>query len=343
MEKQTNIINIYLYYQNLDEQGVDEGGPRREWFSLIFSKLLNPDFGLFIQNKKNYTYMPNPFSFLIPNHLVIFKFLGILLGRAFIENHAVQANFAVPFIKLFLKKKFLFLIQKKLTLNIIKIQIGCYKILLMIFSSILLRIFYIFYMLYIYYFRYIKQFGGQNIEIELEQNGKNIKINDQNKKKYVKQICHSQLIREIYYQSYALITGFEEIVSSDFIYILDEQMLQFIFSGSPEISIQELKENITLDGYTKNDKQIIWLFEILETFNNYEKSCFVFFITGSMNLPYGGFKQFPITISLTLRTDRLPVAHTCGNQIDLPNYFSKERLEDALRKALFESSGFELA
>ncbi|KAL4457092.1 hypothetical protein ABPG74_014730 [Tetrahymena malaccensis] len=319
-----------LYVKWKYESGIDEGGPRREWFSLIFNQLLDPNFGLFVQSKKNYTYMPNPFSFLVPDHLIYFKFLGILLGKAFLENYPVQANFAKPFLKLFLKKKIVISdieeIDPELYKNLnwlLKNQINA--------DDIDIN------------FAYDKFYAGQKYEIELKKNGTNMQVGDQNKKEYVKSICHAKLIREIYYQAQAITSGFKEIICEDLLQILDEQMLSFIFSGNPEISISELKETIQLQGYNKNDKQIKWLFEILESFNNYEKSCFIFFITGSMNLPHGGFKQFPITITLTQKVERLPVSHTCANSIDLPNYPTKERLEDALRKALFESQGFELA
>ncbi|EDK31553.2 ATP-dependent metalloprotease FtsH family protein (macronuclear) [Tetrahymena thermophila SB210] len=319
-----------LYVKWKYESGIDEGGPRREWFSLIFNQLLDPNFGLFVQSKKNYTYMPNPFSFLVPDHLIYFKFLGILLGKAFLENYPVQANFAKPFLKLFLKKKIVISdieeIDPELYKNLnwlLKNQINADEIDIN--------------------FAYDKFYAGQKYEIELKKNGRNMQVCNQNKKEYVKSICHAKLIREIYYQAHAITSGFKEIVCEDLLQILDEQMLSFIFSGNPEISIPELKETIQLQGYTKNDKQIKWLFEILESFNNYEKSCFIFFITGSMNLPHGGFKQFPITITLTQKVERLPVSHTCANSIDLPNYPTKERLEDALRKALFECQGFELA
>ncbi|KAL4508265.1 hypothetical protein ABPG72_003569 [Tetrahymena utriculariae] len=319
-----------LYVKWKYESGIDEGGPRREWFSLIFNQLLDPNFGLFVQSKKNYTYMPNPFSFLVPDHLIYFKFLGILLGKAFLENYPVQANFAKPFLKLFLKKKIVISdieeIDPELYKNLnwlLKNQINA--------DDIDIN------------FVYDKFYSGQKYEIELKKNGRNMQVSDQNKKEYVKSICHAKLIREIYYQAQAITSGFKEIICEDLLQILDEQMLSFIFSGNPEISISELKETIQLQGYTKNDIQIKWLFEILESFNNYEKSCFIFFITGSMNLPHGGFKQFPITITLTQKVERLPVSHTCANSIDLPNYPTKERLEDALRKALFECQGFELA
>jgi len=48
--------------------------------------------------------------------------------------------------------------------------------------------------------------------------------------------------------------------------------------------------------------------------------------TGSFKVPYGGFKNFPLKIDRGVSPESLPVAHTCFNQIDLPEYQSKEKL-----------------
>ncbi len=61
-----------------------------------------------------------------------------------------------------------------------------------------------------------------------------------------------------------------------------------------------------------------------------------------MHLPHGGFKNFPLSVSHVARTDRLPVAHTCSYMMDLPNYETKEILEDRIKKAVFETKGFEI-
>jgi hypothetical protein len=57
---------------------------------------------------------------------------------------------------------------------------------------------------------------------------------------------------------------------------------------------------------------------------------------GSFKVPYGGFKQFPIKITKLNNNNLLPVAHTCFNTIDLPEYQSKEIMMDKLNIALTE-------
>jgi hypothetical protein len=43
------------------------------------------------------------------------------------------------------------------------------------------------------------------------------------------------------------------------------------------------------------------------------------------------------------RSNNLPVAHTCMNSLDLPDYETKEILNQKLRLAIFETKGFEIA
>lgn len=67
------------------------------------------------------------------------------------------------------------------------------------------------------------------------------------------------------------------------------------------------------------------------------------FVLGSFKVPYGGFKNFPLKIERGISPESLPVAHTCFNQIDLPEYPSKEILKDKLSVAISEGSqGFHI-
>ena len=60
------------------------------------------------------------------------------------------------------------------------------------------------------------------------------------------------------------------------------------------------------------------------------------FSTGSSQVPSGGFRFLQpelFTIQRVGVTDRFPAAHTCANTLDLPEYTSKEVLEQHLRFA----------
>ena len=67
------------------------------------------------------------------------------------------------------------------------------------------------------------------------------------------------------------------------------------------------------------------------------------FITGSSQVPANGFRHYkdignPITIQPGGGKERLPVAHTCFNTIDLPEYETEEELNQKLMLAINEDS-----
>ena len=68
------------------EVGIDAGGLRREWFALMFKKILEPNFGLFSFMANNACYMPNPIASLVPNYLQYYKFIGRLMGLSIISE-----------------------------------------------------------------------------------------------------------------------------------------------------------------------------------------------------------------------------------------------------------------
>ena len=51
-------------------------------FKKMRSQILHPDYGMFVKSKVGQSYAPNPDSYLIPNHLVFFRYFGRFLAIA---------------------------------------------------------------------------------------------------------------------------------------------------------------------------------------------------------------------------------------------------------------------
>jgi len=68
----------------------------------------------------------------------------------------------------------------------------------------------------------------------------------------------------------------------------------------------------------------------------------MFFLSGSTRPPYGGFDKNKKRVILYRTADdtRLPVAHTCFFQLDLPHYKSKETLKEKFLMALSSGKDF---
>lgn len=96
-------------------------------------------------------------------------------------------------------------------------------------------------------------------------------------------------------------------------------------------------------NYQKTDNIIVWLFEVLESFDNNLRASFLQFVTGTSRVPSEGFKALrgmsgpqKFTIQKDFGVDKLPRAHTCFNQLDLPTYPTKEILIEKLTLAITE-------
>ncbi len=75
----------------------------------------------------------------------------------------------------------------------------------------------------------------------------------------------------------------------------------------------------------------------LKAFLYFYQSLFSFL--GSFKVPHGGFKAFGFEINKAYEDlENLPVAHTCFNSVDLPEYPNKEILKDKLLKAILEGN-----
>lgn len=73
------------------------------------------------------------------------------------------------------------------------------------------------------------------------------------------------------------------------------------------------------------------------------KKKFLLFTTGSDRVPVGGMGEMTFKVTRTnLDPANLPEAHTCFNQLVLPQYESKEALKEKLIIAISNAEGFGL-
>ena len=108
--------------------------------------------------------------------------------------------------------------------------------------------------------------------------------------------------------------------------------------------MQDLKNNTEYNGYSQNSPIIRSFWEILDKFDKQEKAAFIQFVTGTSKVPLEGFKSLRgmggqvqrFTIHKAFDQKKLPTSHTCFNQLDLPDYPSKEILKDKLLLAINE-------
>jgi E3 ubiquitin-protein ligase HUWE1 len=78
-----------------EEEGVDAGGVTREWFSILARQMFDPNNALFQPCAADrQTYQPNKNSWVNPEHLSFFKFVGRIIGKAIYDGRLLDAYFA---------------------------------------------------------------------------------------------------------------------------------------------------------------------------------------------------------------------------------------------------------
>lgn len=84
-------LNIRFY----EEEGVDAGGLTREWFQILARQMFDPNNALFQPCAADkLTYQPNKNSWVNPEHLSFFKFVGRVIGKAIYDGRLLDAYFA---------------------------------------------------------------------------------------------------------------------------------------------------------------------------------------------------------------------------------------------------------
>ncbi|KAK1934894.1 HECT-domain (ubiquitin-transferase) containing protein [Babesia divergens] len=313
------------------EEGVDAGGLTREWFNILAKEMFNPNYGLFRRegSKQEFNH-PNPLSGINPDHLNFFKFIGRVIGKAVYDGQHIDAYFCRSFYKHMLCRKII-------PADAESVDPQFYQNLTSINNCRLEDL-----GLELFFSTEIDEFGKVKV-IDLIPDGRNVHVTDDNKHKYIELLCRHKVTNGIKDQLDAFMSGFQELIPPELISIFDDKELELLISGIPTIDLADLRRNVDYVNYTVKSEQIVWLWEFLEGLDQNNLAAFLQFVTGTSRVPIGGFKHLMgmrgpqrISIHRTFGSERLPSAHTCFNQLDLPAYSSRDKLHQKMLQAIME-------
>ena len=156
---------------------------------------------------------------------------------------------------------------------------------------------------------------------------------------YIRLVCQMKMTGAIRKQLNAFLEGFYDIIPKRLISIFNEQELELLLSGLPNIDIDDLKANSEYHKYQPTSLQvwkrkmfgvfsrcdnhfsllqIQWFWRALRSFDQADRAKFLQFVTGTSKVPLQGFaalegmngvQKFQIHRD-DRSTDRLPSAHT---------------------------------
>ncbi|XP_052862329.1 E3 ubiquitin-protein ligase Smurf1 [Anopheles cruzii] len=321
------------------EEGLDYGGVAREWLHLLSREMLNPQYGLFqYSGEDHYSLQINPDSGVNPEHLSYFHFVGRILGIAVFHNHVLDGGFTLPFYKQ--------LLNKPITLSDIEdVDPSLHRSLTWILenniSGVIDSTFSV----------ENNSFGVLKVH-ELKPNGGSIAVTEDNKREYVKLYVNYRFMRGIEQQFLALSKGFGELILSHLLRPFDERELELLISGISQIDVTDWKANTRLKQCNGDTQQIVWFWQIVETYSPEMRAQLLQFVTGSCRVPLQGFRAlqgstgavgprlFTIHLTADVPLQNLPKAHTCFNRLDLPMYDTYQLMHDKLTQAVEETCGF---
>lgn len=320
------------------EEGVDAGGVTREWFRILAREIFNPNYALFAPcGADRLTYQPNPASGINPDHLRYFKFVGRILGKAIYDQRLLDGHFARSVYRQLLGKPVNY---RDLEWSDPPYYNGLRWMLDNSVASMDLT------------FSEQNDQLGVMVLVDLKPNGRNIAVTDDNKDEYIQLIAEYRLTTSIKDQLDAFLEGFYEIVPKEHIAIFDEKELELLISGTPDIEVEDWRSATEYHGYSASDAVIVWWWRALKSFSRADRAKVLSFATGTAKVPLGGFAELQGVDGVQRFSihkdygamDRLPQAHTCFNQIDLPQYSSYEKLRQQLLLAINEGGeGFGFA
>ncbi|CAD7952288.1 unnamed protein product [Amoebophrya sp. A25] len=307
------------------EEGMDAGGLTREWYKKLGEDMFNPGYALFEPaGGKISTYHPNPASNVNEAHLHFFKFAGRIIGKCIYDNYHMGSYFTRGLYKLMLRKRTdpedLEFLDPTYYKNVQYMRENDVQYLDLSMTA-------------------ERQEFGETKTYDLVPGGRDIEVTNENKEEYIQRMCEFKLLGSVKEQVAAFLEGFHELMPQE-IQIFDSKELELLICGLPEIDLEDLRMNTEYQNYTATSLQIVWFWEIVEEMSQEQRAWLLQFVTGTSQVPLGGFKNLQgmrgpqkFSIHRAHTTERLPSAHTCFNQLDVPEYASK----DILRKKLLQA------
>ncbi|XP_076227161.1 HECT, UBA and WWE domain containing E3 ubiquitin protein ligase 1 isoform X5 [Nomia melanderi] len=329
---------FYIVFEG--EEGQDAGGLLREWYVIISREIFNPMYALFtVSPGDRVTYMINSSSHCNPNHLCYYKFVGRVIAKAIYDNKLLECYFTRSFYK-----HILGILVKHTDME--SEDYSFYKGLVYLTEHNIADLGY-----ELTFSTEVNEFGVNDVR-DLIPNGRNIVVTEETKLEYIRLVCQMKMTGAIRKQLNAFLEGFYDIIPKRLISIFNEQELELLISGLPNVDIEDLKANTEYHKYTATSLQIQWFWRALRGFDQADRAKFLQFVTGTSKVPLQGFaalegmngvQKFQIHREDRSK-DRLPSAHTCFNQLDLPVYETYDKLRTNLLKAIHEcSEGFGFA
>jgi ubiquitin-protein ligase E3 C len=361
------------------EAGIDGGGVTKEFLTSVTSRAFTPTeyIDMFVENDQHLLY-PNPAA--IDEHkaalkqagfregsaeykiqttelLKRYEFLGRIIGKCLYEGILVDVNFAPFFLRKWALTGGTGATPNRATLNDLRdldeaLYQGLHKLKT--------------------YTGDVEDFGlnftvtdeivvnyttkpkkTKTITKELQPDGSNIPVTNQNRLFYISYMARHRLQTQPYQQTAAFLKGLGSMIQPSWLSMFNQSELQTLVGGtSSTIDIDDLRRNthyggtyvIGDDGLEHPTVQLFW--QVMKEFSDAERRAVLKFVTSTPRAPLLGFGTLNPRFSIRdagSDSTRLPSTSTCVNLLKLPMYTHKDLLKHKLLQSVMSGAGFDLS
>eukprot|EP00466_Bigelowiella_natans_P003242 jgi/Bigna1/52953/estExt_Genewise1Plus.C_130178 len=311
------------------EHGLDEGGPKVEFFRLMTEKLFSAGHGLFKMNAISGTcwFSRNEMRRRIDDYRD-YEQVGIVLGLAL--KNSMHLDLRLP---LYFYQKLLgyHTTQKDIDEVIPEFSASFQNLLCDSrenIDSLSLT------------FSVDKDYVDGKNDVELKMGGMKTLVSKDNIQEYVQLFTKFLLDDSIEKQFVALTRGFVRVMGLDIdlLKMFQPHELKLAFCGRDDLDFNALEKAAKYSGYSPESATVKNLWKVLKSLSTAKKKLFLKFCTGTDRAPIEGLSCVTLTISKQGGT--FPRAHTCHNQLMLPDYKSEQNLKAKLLIAIEYCEGF---
>ena len=328
------------------ENGIDQGGLGREWFSLVTKEIFAMDNKLFVNVEEGSpAMMPNPHPPPDVRTKQMFKFAGKLVGKILYENAfgvSYRQHLPVRLAKSFLAQ-----------LVGLRVSYGHFADDAPEFYSSKIRLIETkdiddkdLGLDDLTFSEEVHEPMKQPVVIDLKPRGRSIRVKESDKLEYLDLLAQYRLSDCIRDHVEHFLEGLHIFVPDSLLSMFDENELELLLCGVREYKLSELRKYHTVVNDGISSKLLNWFWLALSHFTPEQFARLLQFTTGSSQLPTGGFAELRPLFQIASHHTRnsLPQAHTCFNMICLSDHGKFKDFEKALLTAITEGSeGFGLA
>lgn len=336
IKKHQGDLKKALKVEFIGEPGIDAGGLKKEWFLLLTKALFNQENGMFYYNDESHLcwFAPMP----LERNDELYYMVGVVLGLAIYNSTILDLKFPLVLYKKLLSKRVTLEDYTELFpstgkgLNDLLNYKGDVSEFCLFFDTT------------------FKDSFGQVVTENLISNGSDIPVTNENRRSYVTKYIEFYLNEIISPQFQSFHRGFHNVIGGNALSLFSPKEIEMLVCGNNETKIDtEVFKSITkYSGWGSEEDALKsdvckWFWEWFDDLTYNDQKKFLSFVTGSDRIPATGISTMNFKVTRLMNSHkRLPVAHTCFNELCLYEYHTKEEMLHKLELSINESEGFGL-